>query len=100
MDKGACMGDEIRYEVTDPVATITLARPATLNALTYGMLAIGLVLVYRSAKFINFAHIGIGILGEYLGRVYDEVKRRPPYVVKRSPGGPRGPAAPAAFADM
>lgn len=39
MDKGACMGDEIRYEVTDPVATITLARPATLNALTYGMLA-------------------------------------------------------------
>ncbi len=34
-----------------------------LTGLTYGMLAIGLVLVYRSAKFINFAHIGIGILG-------------------------------------
>ena len=27
--------------------------------------------------------IGIGVLGEYLGRVYDEVKRRPNYVVKR-----------------
>ena len=39
--------------------------------------------------------IGIGILGEYLGRVYDEVKRRPPYVVKRSPGGPRGPGGAA-----
>lgn len=33
--------------------------------------------------------IGIGVLGEYLGRVYDEVKRRPNYVLKAAPRAPR-----------
>lgn len=32
------MTDDIEYVVDDPVATITLQRPATLNALTHGML--------------------------------------------------------------
>ena len=27
--------------------------------------------------------IGIGVLGQYLGRVYDEVKQRPVYVVRK-----------------
>lgn len=27
--------------------------------------------------------IGIGVLGEYLGRVYDEVKRRPNFIIKK-----------------
>lgn len=30
--------------------------------------------------------IGIGVLGEYLGRVYDEVKRRPNFIVKKRTG--------------
>ncbi len=29
--------------------------------------------------------IGIGVLGEYLARIYDEVKHRPLYIIKRGP---------------
>ena len=27
---------------------------------------------------------GIGVLGEYIGRIYDEVRRRPPYIIERA----------------
>src|SRR6202023_1382869 len=30
--------------------------------------------------------ISIGILGEYIGRIYDEVRQRPRYVIERSEG--------------
>ncbi|WP_110241490.1 branched-chain amino acid ABC transporter permease/ATP-binding protein [Nocardioides gilvus] len=33
------------------------------SGLTYGLLAIGLVLVYKSSRFVNFAHGSIGALG-------------------------------------
>jgi len=38
--------------------------------------------------------IGIGVLGEYLGRIYDEVKHRPLYLIRRNPpaGTPTPPA--------
>ncbi|MDD3180230.1 MAG: glycosyltransferase family 2 protein [Opitutaceae bacterium] len=40
--------------------------------------------------------IGIGVLGEYLARVYDEVKQRPLFLVKRPPAPtPGGPSAAA-----
>src|SRR3954454_2419629 len=39
VNQGRPMNGDVVYEVDDPVATITLNRPATLNALTYSMLA-------------------------------------------------------------
>ena len=41
--------------------------------------------------------IGIGIVGEYLGRIYDEVKRRPHYIVKSRMGFAGTAAADAAW---
>jgi dolichol-phosphate mannosyltransferase len=44
---------------------------------------IAVVLVVSGVQLVT-----IGLLGQYVGRIYDEVKRRPLYLVRESVGGP------------
>ncbi|MFT7678370.1 MAG: glycosyltransferase involved in cell wall biosynthesis [Planctomycetota bacterium] len=48
-----------------------------------GFTALILAIVFLSGVQL----LSLGVIGEYLGRVYDEVKARPPYVVQKRVGG-------------
>jgi ABC-type branched-subunit amino acid transport system ATPase component/ABC-type branched-subunit amino acid transport system permease subunit len=52
------MIDIAGFEITGPVLLL-----GTVTGITYGLLAVGLVLVFRSNRLINFAHGEIGALG-------------------------------------
>ncbi|MGI9644556.1 MAG: ABC transporter permease subunit [Ilumatobacteraceae bacterium] len=49
------------YDVTGPILLL-----GTTTGLAYALLGIGLVLTYRSSRFINFAHGAIGLFGASL----------------------------------
>jgi polyisoprenyl-phosphate glycosyltransferase len=88
------------------VATYFGLFSAAFSAITM-MLIIYWRFFYPRSPLVGFAFIamvvfflgsvqlvGIGILGEYVGRIYEEVKRRPLYTVKEYGGGePRVAAA-------
>ena len=47
--------------------------------LTPGLPTIVLVVTF----FSGIQLLGIGLLGEYISRIYDEVKRRPQYIIDK-----------------
>jgi len=58
-------------------ALYSIAAKFLLNRSPQGFTAVIVVMVFLSGTNLLF----LGLLGEYLGRVYEEVKRRPLYVV-------------------
>jgi undecaprenyl-phosphate 4-deoxy-4-formamido-L-arabinose transferase len=65
-----------------------------VRRLFFGSEAEGVFTLFALAfMFIGTALFGIGLVGEYVGRIYDEVRRRPRYIVgtllERRDGEPR-----------
>jgi glycosyltransferase involved in cell wall biosynthesis len=75
---------------------IAIAMLAFLLALTYFILKISgypfpignPTIVIVVALFSGIQMLSLGVMGEYVGRIYDEVRRRPKYIVESRRGFP------------
>jgi undecaprenyl-phosphate 4-deoxy-4-formamido-L-arabinose transferase len=63
-------------------AIFLLVRRFIVGAEVEGVFTLFAILFF----FIGITIFGIGIVGEYVGRIYQEVRRRPRYVVRKTYG--------------
>jgi len=80
------------------LSAIAIAVVVVLKVIKGDQYPMGLPTVTVMVLFIGGVQLAaVGVLGEYIGRIYDEVRRRPPYIVDRAvnvmPRDPRGPRA-------
>ena len=70
--------------------SIVLAMFYAVKKLTVGLNPPGFATLIVAIFFLaGMQLITIGVIGEYVGRIFEEVKRRPLYVVRRLSGGDR-----------
>jgi undecaprenyl-phosphate 4-deoxy-4-formamido-L-arabinose transferase len=63
-------------------ALFLLVRRFVIGAEVEGVFTLFAILFF----FVGIVIFGIGLVGEYVGRIYQEVRRRPRYVVRRTHG--------------
>jgi dolichol-phosphate mannosyltransferase len=74
------------------VFSLLVAAWAAVSKLVYHSTVAGWAALTVLVAFLASVQlIMIGILGEYIGRIYEQVKRRPLYVVDETLNGPRKP---------
>ena len=72
------------------VVSIFLAIGYTIQKLTRGLSPPGFATTVVAIFFLaGIQLITIGVIGEYVGRIFEEVKRRPLYVIRRVSGASR-----------
>jgi glycosyltransferase involved in cell wall biosynthesis len=97
----------LRFLMAAGLAIAGLSALAILVALAAALLGgipLGLPIIALLVLFIGGVQLaGLGVVGEYVGRIHDEVRRRPMYVIDRAvnievrdPRGPRTGEGPAA----
>ncbi len=76
---------------TVSLVSILLALFYTIKKLTSGLSPPGFATLVVSIFFLaGIQLVTIGVIGEYVGRIFEEVKRRPLYVVRQVKGGRAG----------
>ncbi|MCY1552255.1 putative glycosyltransferase [compost metagenome] len=64
--------------------TLLYAAYVVLRTIIHGIDVPGYASLLVAVLFFGSVQlIGIGVLGEYVGRIYMESKRRPPYVIRK-----------------
>jgi glycosyltransferase involved in cell wall biosynthesis len=70
------------------IMSILMAIGYTIQKITVGLSPPGFATLTVAIFFLSGIQlITIGVIGEYVGRIFDEVKRRPLYVVRKVLGG-------------
>ncbi len=67
------------------IVVIILSTAAKVDF--HGLATLGILMVFLAGLILTF----MGVLGEYIGRIYDEAKGRPLYIVAEGPEDPFNP---------